>query len=66
MLASREALYQQDKEYILQVLTWLFSQQQQQPGLIHKRAFVGYYLGGLDVSSQTTAVLRLAVADNHR
>lgn len=59
----REVLYQENKEYIFQILTWLFSQQQQQPGLLHKRAFVGYYLGGIDVSSCTqlieTASLRL-------
>ncbi len=47
----REALYQGDKDSIFQVLDWLFTEQQRQPGLLHKRAFVGYYLGNIDVST---------------
>ena len=58
--SCREALYQGDKDQILQILVWLFSQQQQQPGLLHKRAFVGYYLGGIDVSAGPDMLLHLA------
>ena len=46
----RESLYQGDKEHIFQILEWLFDEQQRQPGLLHKRAFVGFYLSNIDVS----------------
>ena len=45
----REELYQGDKECIFQILDWLFAEQQRQPGLLHKRAFVGFYLSNIDV-----------------
>ena len=46
----REDLYQGDKDCIFQILEWLFAEQQHQPGLLHKRAFVGFYLSNIDVS----------------
>ena len=62
LVKHREALYQGDKDSIFDILTWLFSQQQQQPGLLHKRAFVGYYLGGIDVSLISTPSRTLCTA----
>ncbi|KAL0052885.1 hypothetical protein WJX82_009195 [Trebouxia sp. C0006] len=46
-----EALYQGDKDAVFQILDWLFKEQQCQPGLLHKRAFVGYYLGTINLPS---------------
>ena len=48
----REELYQGDKDCIFQILEWLFAEQQRRPGLLHKRAFVGFYLGNIDVSNE--------------
>ena len=62
LVKHREALYQGDKDSIFDILTWLFSQQQQQPGLLHKRAFVGYYLGGINVSLISTPSRTLCTA----
>ena len=51
LVECREALYQGDRDCVFQILDWLFTEQQRQPGLLHKRAFVGYYLGIIDVSA---------------
>ncbi|KAL3157692.1 Intraflagellar transport protein 81 [Trebouxia sp. C0010 RCD-2024] len=52
-----ESLYQGDKEYIFQILEWLFDEQQRQPGLLHKRAFVGFYLSSIDLPSDVAQYL---------
>ena len=50
----RELLYQGDRDTILEVLTWIFEQDQQQPKVLQKRAHVGFYLSGLEVGAASS------------
>ena len=51
----RELLYQGDRDTILEVLSWIFEQDQQQAQVLQKRAHVGFYLSGLEVGAASSA-----------
>lgn len=50
----RELLYQGDRDTILEVLSWIFEQDQQQDQVLQKRAHIGFYLSGLEVGAANT------------
>ena len=62
----RELLYHGDSDTVLDILAWIFAQDQQQPGVLEKRALVGFYLSGPEVQPAAHAPRQQScVLDGH-